>query len=203
MSRSERFIPPTREEIQRREEAEAQKREFESQRKTLIERTLRKRRKDDLVDILSKLCVANVKARWMVESALDLRKPVDLILHDLRQAIELATKVDERRMNYNFPVDWDAYEVVKRLMKMLVSLDALDEAMDISIHFMEKASHQVECSDEGLMTEEIEEFLQPVLLAVENCDPSIRASWAFRMRVADRVGFICEEKLSSWSGAGR
>ena len=202
MSRSERFIPPTREEIRGREEAEAPKREFESQRKTLIERTLRKRRKDDLVDILSKLCVNNIKASWMVELALDLRKPVDLIHHDLRQAIELATKVDERRIDYNFPVDWVAYEEVKRLMEMLVSLGALDEAREISVHFMEKASYQVECSDEGLMTEEIEECLQPVLLAVENCDPSVRASWAFRMRVADRVGFICEEKLSSWSVPG-
>ena len=60
-------------------------------RGVLIGTTLRKRRKDDLFDILSKLCVNNVKARWMVESALDLRKPVGLILHDIRQAIELAT----------------------------------------------------------------------------------------------------------------
>ena len=203
MSRSERYIPPTAEEIRKWEKAEARKREFELQRADLIARALRKLRKDDLIGILSKLCVENVNARWAIESAIDLRKPVDLILHDLRQAIELATKVDERRMNYNFPIDWDAYEEVKRLMEMLVSCDALDEAMEISIQFMEKASYQVECSDEGLMTEEIEECLQPVLLALENYDPPVRTSWSFRMRVADRVGFICEEKLSSWSGTER
>ena len=203
MARSERFIPPTPEEIRKREEAEAKKREFESQRAALIEKTLRKRRKNDLVDILTKLCVDNVHVRWIVESALDLQKTVDLILHDLREAIELATKVDELRLNYNFTVDWDAYEEVKRLMEMLVSLDALDEVMEASIHLMEKASYQVECSDEGLMVEEIEECLQPVLLAVENRDPSVRASWAFQMQIADRVGFICSEKLSSWSGTER
>ena len=203
MARSERYIPPTPEEIRTREEAEAKKQEFESQRAALIEKTLRKRRKNDLVEILMKLCVDKVHARWIVESALGLRKTVDLILHDLREAIELATKVDERRLNYNFTVDWDAYEEVKRLMEMLVSLGALHEAMEVSVHFMEKASYHVECSDEGLMAEVIEACLQPVLLAVENRDLSARSSWAFQMQVADRVGFICREKLSSWSGTDR
>lgn len=199
MARSERYIQPTPEQIQSWEEKEARKRDCQLQRGKLVEKALQKRRKGELVAILSKLGTDNIHARWAIESELDLKKPVDLILHDLREAIELATHVDERRHNFNFPVDWEAYQEVKRLFEMLATVEAFDEAMEMSVHFMEKASYQVECSDEGLMTEEIEECLQPVLLAAENCDPSVRAAWAFRMRVADRVGFICEEKLSAWS----
>lgn len=41
-----------------------------------------------------------------------------------------------------------------------------------------------------------------VMQAVETCERSARASWALRMRIADRVGWNCEQELSSWSGAG-
>jgi hypothetical protein len=37
----------------------------------------------------------------------------------------------------------------KRLMETLVSVGALDEAMEIAIHFMGKASRQIAYSDEG------------------------------------------------------
>lgn len=203
MARSERYIAPSREQIRRLKEAEARKREMDLQRTALIDEAVRRRTHEELVAILSKLAVQNIKARWKVESALDLCKPVGMILHDLREAIELATKVDERRLDYNFAIDGDAYDEVQRLFEMLVSINALDEAMEIAVHFMKESSYQVECSDEGLMIEEIEDCLEPVLSAVAHCEPSVRASWASRMRAADRVGYICERTLKIWSDAER
>jgi len=42
---------------------------------------------------------------------------------------------------------------------------------------------------------------QPISVALENFDESQRSSWAFRMQVADHVGFVCHEKLKLWSNA--
>jgi len=113
-------------------------------RQALIAKTLRSHRKDSLIRILTKLCDENIHSRWIIEAESGMMKPVELVLHDLREAIQLATHVDEKQMNSNFSVDWDAYAEVKRLMEMLVSLDAISEAMEIAIHFVRQASRQLE-----------------------------------------------------------
>ena len=172
-------------------------------RKGLIEKTLRKQSKDSLVGILTKLCDKNIHARWITEAELAMAKPVELVLHDLREAIQLATQVDESRMNHNFSFDWDAYAEVRRLMEMLVSLSAIEEAMEIAVHFMEKASRQIEYSDEAMMLEQVEAGLRPILESLENHDETQRSAWALRMQTADRVGFVCREKLEKWSGNRR
>ena len=104
-----------------------------------------------------------------------------------------------KRINQNFPVDWEAYGEVKRLMEMLVSVGAIPEAMEIAIYFMGEASRQIEYSDEGLMLDEVEASLHPIFEALENHDETQRASWAFQMQAADRVRFVCKEKLQGWS----
>jgi len=203
MSRRERFIRPTDDELRRLEEAYMAKQKLVESRKALIEKTLRKQSKDSLVGILTKLCDKNIHARWITEAELAMAKPVELVLHDLREAIQLATKVDESRMNHNFSFDWDAYAEVRRLMEMLVSLSAIEEAMEIAVHFMEKASRQIEYSDEAMMLEQVEAGLRPILESLENHDETQRSAWALRMQTADRVGFVCREKLEKWSGNRR
>ena len=203
MARSERYIPPTEAQLQQLKDAELAKQKHNENRRKLTEKALRCQRKDTLIQLLTKLCDENIHARWSIEAKLEMPKSIDLILHDLREAIRLATKVDEKRLNYNFAVDWEAYAEVNRLMELLVSTGTRDEAMEIAIHFMEKASHQIECSDEGLMLEEVEACLQPVLKLLESLDEAQRASWAFRMQVADSVGLICHERLQSWSSQNR
>lgn len=199
----ERHIPLTDAELRRMEEEHRAKQKLIESRQALIERTLQTRRKDSLIRILSKLCQENIYARWITEAELGVKKPVDLVLHDLQEAIQLATHVDEKQMNRNFSLDWEAYAEVKRLMEMLVSLSAITEAMEIAVHFMEKASRQIEYSDEGMMLEQVEASLKPILEALENHDETQRSAWACRMQTADQVGFVCHEKLEKWSGNRR
>lgn len=203
MSRRERYIPPADDELRRLNEAHTAKQELAESRKGLIAKALRRQRKDSLVQIVARLCDENIHARWITEAELGMTKPVELVLHDLREAIQLATQVDEERMKHNFSYDADAYAEVKRLMGMLVSLSAIPEAMEIAIHFMKEASRQIESSDEGLMLEQVESALEPILEALENHDETQRSAWAFRMQRADRVGFVCHEKLGKWTNSRR
>lgn len=203
MSRRERYIPPAHDELRRLEEAHIAKQKLVESRKRLIAKTLRRQRKDSLVQILDRLCDENIHARWITEAELGMTKPVELVLHDLREAIQIATQVDEERMDSNFSYDSDAYAEVKRLMEMLVSLSAIPEAMEIAIHYMEEASRQIESSDEGLMLEQVESGLEPIFQALENHDETQRLAWAFRMQKADRVGFVCHEKLEKWTNSRR
>lgn len=203
MNRRERHIPLTDAEMRRLEEVHVAKQKLVESRKALMAKTLRTQRKDSLIQVLTKLCDENIHARWITEAELGMAKPVELVLHDLMEAIQLATHVDEKHMNHNFSFDWDAYAEVKRLMEMLVSLSAITEAMEIAVHFMEKASRQIEYSDEGMMLEQVEASLKPILEALENHDETQRSAWACRMQTADQVGFVCHEKLEKWSGNRR
>ena len=60
---------------------------------------------------------------------------------------------------------------------------------------MKDGSYQVECSDEGLMTDDISACLQPVIDAVKAAGDDA-AKWAFEMQIADRVGFICDKEFA-------
>jgi hypothetical protein len=120
-------------------------------------------------------------------------------LHDLREAIRIATSFDDDKVNRNFSYDWEAYAEVKRLLEMLISCEAISDAMEIAVHFMEQASRPIENSNEGMMLEEVESCLKPILLALENHDEAQRTAWAIRMQKVDRVGFVCHAKLQEWS----
>jgi hypothetical protein len=52
-------------------------------------------------------------------------------------------------------------------------------------------------SDEGLMTDDIQECLMPVIRALKKCDldPSAELAWCEAMTMSDKMGFICEEQL--------
>ena len=68
---------------------------------------------------------------------------------------------------------------------------------ELSLELMDQGSYQVEMSDEGLMTDDIEACLRPVLKALHACDlPAAELiAWCAEMLKADRVGFICDQEL--------
>jgi len=64
---------------------------------------------------------------------------------------------------------------------------------------MVKGSHQIEMSDEGLMTDEVKECLQVVLEGLANCHLPAEevAAWCTHMLAGDSVGFVCDGELKS------
>lgn len=116
-----------------------------------------------------------------------------------RQAIADATDFDQRDINRNFDYDYAAYDAVKRNLSRLVGLGQLRVAMELSLELMDRGSYQVEMSDEGLMTDDIEACLKVVIQALRNCDlpAGELTAWCRDMLQKDRVGFICEKELKS------
>jgi len=110
-------------------------------------------------------------SEWMLEQGVGLDKPTALLVNDIGNAIDIATRVDERRLNYNPEIDWYAYEAVERGMSQLIQKDQLEEAKALALRLMKKGSYQMECSDEGL-----------------------------RMLQHDRIGCICERELTELAG---
>ena len=114
-----------------------------------------------------------------------------------REAISDATKADMGHLNYNFDYDYAAYETVARNFMKLITLGHWEQVMELSVELMHKGSYQVECSDEGLMTDDIRECLLPVIKAVSKSglkSPDV-FHWCNLMLATDRVGFICREEV--------
>lgn len=128
-----------------------------------------------------------------------LETPPEEIAAATCQAMADATDFDERDINRNFDFDYEAYAEVKRNLGRLTDLGELGLAMELSLELMKRGSCQVEMSDEGLMTDDIEECLQVVLAAIQRCDlPSGEvAAWCKAMIKADRVGFIYDRELEA------
>jgi len=77
--------------------------------------------------------------------------------------------------------------------------------MDLALELMREGSHQVEASDEGLMTDEIEQSLRVVIRAVDQSKlPATQIStWCKAMLKSDRVGFLCTVELHALQGQFR
>jgi hypothetical protein len=164
-----------------------------------LRQALSRRKKAELVDVLLELAEADrgvlrqLTARFDVASA-----PAELVAAT-RQAIAAATAFDERDINRNFDYDYDAYKEVKRNLGRLVASGQWRLAMELAVELMRQGSRQVEMSDEGMMTEEVEECLGVVLEALPKCDlPAAEViTWCSAMFDNDRVGFIAREPLQS------
>ena len=89
-----------------------------------------------------------------------------------RQAIADATDFDERDANRNFAYDYEAYDEVRRNLMRLIALGELRLAMELSLELMKQGSYQVEMSDEGLMTDDIQECLMPVIASPREVRPA-------------------------------
>ena len=116
-----------------------------------------------------------------------------------RQAIADATDFDEREINRNFAYDYEAYSEVKRNLSRLIGSGQSRLAMELVLELMKQGSRQVEMSDEGQMTEDIEDCLSVVLQALTKCDlpPAEVIAWCSAMLDSDRVGFISHEPLQA------
>jgi hypothetical protein len=198
MSRSERYIPPTAEELARMQRAEEAARQFDQDRQTLLRVALVQSKKVDLIELLLRLAEEEKSCSWILERELDVDKPIALLVHDVEAAIKLATKVDELRLNYSFDHDWRAYEAIQFGLAQLIEKNALDEAKTLALKLMRAGSHQIECSDEGSMREEIENCLRLVIAAVAGASDA--RDWAQEMHSGDRVGFLCESELKELAG---
>ena len=153
-----------------------------------------------------------------LDARFELEAPSRELVVATRQAIADATDFDERDINRNFDYDYAAYEAVherdinrncdydyaayeavKRNLSRLVGLRQFRLAMELSLELMDQGSCQVEMSDEGLMTDDIEECLKVVIQALRKCDlpTSELIAWCRNTLKKDRVGFICEKELKA------
>jgi len=164
-----------------------------------LRKSMANRTKDQLIDALVELAKHNDKARRQLEARFEVEAPPDELVAATRHAIAQATDYDDRSINYNFDYDDAAYDEVKRNLAYLVSLGQLRRAMELSLELMKAGSRQVAMSDEGLMSDDIEECLEAVLKALRTSELPIseKLDWCEKMIHADRVGFICDEELKS------
>lgn len=164
-----------------------------------LKATLAKRKKAELVDVIVEMAKANRSIQRQLESQFGVVAPPEELIAATRVAIADATDFDEREINYNFDYDYQAYSTVKRNLARLIELGHLRVAMELSQELMSSGSYQVEMSDEGMMTEDIEECVQVVIKAIAKSDlPAADVTaWCAEMTRQDRVGFICDSELAA------
>ena len=158
-----------------------------------------KRTKRELIDALVEFAGDDRALLRRLDARFEWEAPPQELVAATRQAIADATYFDQRDINRNFRYDYAAYEAVKRNLRRLIGLGQLRSAMDLSLELMVKGSHQIEMSDEGLMTDDVKECLQVVLEALPKCDlpPHEVAAWCTHMLAGDSVGFVCDEELKA------
>ena len=161
--------------------------------------TLARRKKAELVDVLVELAQRDRGVLRQLIARFEMATAPDELVAATRQAIADATDFDEREINRNFDYDYEAYSEVKRNLGRLIGSGQLRLAMPIALELMKRGSYQVEMSDEGLMTGDIEDCLKVVLEALRKCDlPAAEViAWCSAMLDNDRVGFIAREPLQS------
>ncbi len=164
-----------------------------------LRKALGKRTKGELIDALVEFAKEDRGILRRLDARFELEAPPKELVAATRQAIADATDFDERDINRNFSYDYAAYSAVKRNLSRLIDLGQLRLAMTLSLELMDKGSYQVEMSDEGLMTEDIEECLQAVIQTLTKCDlPAGEVvAWCAAMLKGDRVGCICDRDLRS------
>jgi hypothetical protein len=162
-------------------------------------RALSKRKKAELVDTLLELAQADRGVLRQLTARFDVAAAPDELVAATHQAIADATAFDERDINRNFAYDYEAYGEVKRNLGRLIGSGQLRLAMQLALELLKQGSYQVEMSDEGLMTQDIEDCLEVVLKALEKCDlPANEViAWCSAMLDNDRVGFIARQPLQA------
>lgn len=155
--------------------------------------------KAELVDLLLDIARENRGILRQLTARFDVAAAADELVAATRQAIADATDFDERDINRNFSYDYEAYSEVKRNLSRLIDSGELPLAMQLSLELMKQGSYQVEMSDEGLMTEDIEDCLSVVLKALQKCGlPADNVTaWCSAMLASDRVGCIADKQLQS------
>jgi hypothetical protein len=160
---------------------------------------LSRHKKVELVDALLELAQADRGVLRQLTARFDVAAAPHELVTVTQQAIADATYFDKRDINRNFAYDYEAYGEVKRNLGRLIDSGQLRLAMQLALELMKQGSYQVEMSDEGMMTEDIEDCLSTVLKALKPCDlPADEViAWCMAMLANDRVGFIAREPLQS------
>ena len=166
---------------------------------TRLRKALSQRTKRELIDALVELAGDDRGILRRLDARFELGASLPELVGATRQAIADATDFDEREVNYNFDYDYAAYGEVKRNLSRLIDSGQLRLAMELSLELMDQGSHQVEMSDEGLMTDDVEECLQVVVKALRKDDlsPAEIVAWCKAMIKSDRVGFIYDRELQA------
>jgi hypothetical protein len=164
-----------------------------------LRKALTRRKKAELVELLLELARADRGVLRQLTARFDVAAAPAELAAATRQAIADATDFDERDMNRNFAYDYEAYEEVKRNLSRLIEARQLPLAMQLCLELMKAGSYQVEMSDEGLMTADIEDCLSVVVKALKKCElPADDViSWCSAMLDSDRVRLIAREQLES------
>lgn len=164
-----------------------------------LARALAKLKKVELIDVIVEIARADRGIMRQLEMQFSVEAPPKELVAETRQAIVDATDFDERSINYNFDYDYKAYSTIKRDFGRLIELGHLREVMKLSLELMKQGSYQVEMSDEGLMTDDIEACLQVVIRALKksNLPDDDVIAWCAAMAKRDRVGFICDTELQA------
>jgi uncharacterized Zn finger protein len=164
-----------------------------------LRQALTRRKKAELVDVLVELAEADRGVLRQLTARLAVATAPEELVAATRRAIADATDFDEREINRNFDYDYEAYSEVKRNLGRLIGTGQLQQSMALALELMKQGSYQVEMSDEGLMTDDIEDCLKVVLEALRKCDlPAAEViAWCSEMLENDRVGFIAREPLQS------
>ena len=146
------------------------KRPVPARSKSTVElaKALAKRTKKELVDALLELAEADRGLLRQLTARFDVAASSKELVVATRQAIADATAFDPREANRNFDYDYEAYAEVKRNLGRLIDAGQLPLAMQLALELMKDGSRQVEMSDEGMMTEDIEDCLAAVFQALKN-----------------------------------
>ena len=164
-----------------------------------LRQALMRRKKAELVEVLVELAERDRGMLRQLTARFDVATSPDELVSATRQAIIDATAFDVRQINRNFAYDHAAYGEVKRNLGRLIGSGQLRLAMTLAAELMKRGSYQVEMSDEGLMTEEIEACLNEVIAALRTCDlpTSEVLGWCSTMLETDRVGLIARERMEA------
>ena len=157
-----------------------------------LENAVAKQSKQVLQSALLELARSDVKIRRRLELQFGVEASPEDLVKATQQAIAAATDFDERDMNTNFDIDYDAYKTVQINFKRLAELGRIDELMELACKLSKSGSYQVMMSDEGLMTDQIESCLKVVTAAVarsKKSSPDV-VKWCDQMIQADRDGLL-------------
>jgi hypothetical protein len=166
---------------------------------TELRQALTQRKKAELVDALIELAQADRGMLRQLGARFDVAASPEELVALTRQAIRDATAFDERDINRNFAYDYEAYAEVKRNLGRLVASGQLRLAMQLALELMKHGSYQVEMSDEGLMTDDIEDCLKVLIESLtKGVVPAQEViAWCTAMRASDHVNFIAEKPLEA------
>jgi len=164
-----------------------------------LRKALAKCTKGELIDVIVELAKEDHNVLRRLDARLELEAPPQELVTATRGAITAATDFDDRDINRNFSYDYEAYDEVKRNLTRLIGMGQLRLAMELALELMDQGSRQVEMSDEGLMTDDIEACFGVVVKALKKCDlpRGEKVAWCEEMLKRDRVGFLYDEELQS------